>query len=54
MRNYLSAHNRRVRRSRAKERLFEILTANAEHLPGLAAVLIFGLIFVGLMFGMAD
>jgi len=54
MTTYLSKKNSTVRFQRTRERAFELFIANAEHLPGLIAALVFGLIVVGLMFGMAE
>ena len=54
MTTYLSKKNSTVRFQRTRERAFELFIANAEHLPGLAAAIVFGMIFVGILFGMAD
>ena len=54
MTTYLSKKNSTVRFQRTRERAFELFIANAEHLPGLIAALVFGLSVVGLMFGMAE
>jgi len=54
MTTYLSKKNSTVRFQRTRERAFELFIANAEHLPGLVAAIVFGMIFVGILFGMAN
>ena len=54
MTTYLSKKNSTVRFQRTRERAFELFIANAEHLPGLAAAIVFGLIFVGILFGIGE
>ena len=54
MTSYLSTKNRTVRFRRARERALEIMIASAKYLPELASGIVFGYLFVGILFGMAE